>query len=197
MHAKASPFRRSGAGVIVLALHVLIIYVIAISLGVAPAPQFAKEMQAVIIDQPQEQPVQPVVKPDLSEPQLDVPIPETIPEIPVEVPVETPPPADAIASAPTESAPEVANLQVTRRVEPVYPAASRRLGEEGTAMFRVLVNPSGRPESVEMLKSSGHPRLDQAALEAIRKWMFNPAKQNGQAVQSWTRVQVAFRLETR
>ena len=86
-------------------------------------------------------------------------------------------------------------MKVNRRVDPVYPAGSRRDGEQGTGMFKVLVDEKGRPLDVQVLKSTGFPRLDTAALEAIRKWVFSPAMQNGQGVQSWTRVQVAFQLQ--
>jgi protein TonB len=46
-----------------------------------------------------------------------------------------------------------------------------------------------------LLGSSGFPRLDEAAMAAIRKWSFKPAIRSSQPVQSWTRVQVAFKLE--
>jgi len=48
---------------------------------------------------------------------------------------------------------------------------------------------------VTVLNSSGFPRLDEAAMNAIRKWAFKPAMNAGQAVQSWTRVQVKFELK--
>ncbi len=135
------------------------------------------------------------MKPELETPMVETPpIENTIPEI--EVPVEES--APAAITAETSSAPpvgETANMTVSRRVDPVYPPSSRRAGEEGTGMFRVLVDQKGRPSQVEVLKSSGFPRLDEAAMQAIRKWAFKPAMQGGAAVQSWTRVQVAFRLE--
>ncbi|MEJ1962438.1 MAG: energy transducer TonB [Gammaproteobacteria bacterium] len=69
------------------------------------------------------------------------------------------------------------------------------MANRGTGMFRVLVDEKGRPKDVQVLKSSGHPRLDEAAMIAIRKWAFSPAMQNSQPVQSWTRVQVTFNLQ--
>ena len=194
MQARTSPLRRGGTGLLILAIHVVIVYAIATSLGVIKVPEFAKEMEAVIIDAPQTEEIKPVeVKPQLAELTPDVPMPETIPEIPVEVPVEAPPVANTISTSP-ESAPEVQNLAVSRRVEPIYPPASRRAGEQGTAMFRVLVDERGRPSEVQVLRSSGHPRLDQAALDAIRKWTFTPAKNGATPILSWTRVQVKFQL---
>ncbi len=196
MQAKTSPMRRGGTGLVILALHAVVIYAIAMSLGVVKPPEFAQELTAVIIDAPQTEQVKPIeVKPELAELTPDVPMPETIPEIPVEVPVEAPPAAESLATTP-ESAPEVQNLAVSNRVEPVYPPASRRAGEQGTAMFRVLVDERGRPSEIQTLRSSGYPKLDQAALDAIRKWTFTPAKNGSTPILSWTRVQVKFQLNT-
>jgi protein TonB len=197
MQARTSPMRRGGTGLVILALHAVVIYAIAMSLGVVKVPEFAKEMEAVIVDAPQTEEVKPIeVKPELAELTPDVPMPETIPGIPPEVPVEAPPVANSVTTSPQEAAPEVQNLAVSKRVEPVYPPASRRAGEQGTAMFRVLVDVRGRPSEVQVLKSSGYPKLDQAALDAIRKWTFTPAKNGATPILSWTRVQVKFQLNT-
>jgi periplasmic protein TonB len=190
-------FRRGPVGVAVVGLHLLLIYAIAGSLGIVKFPELAKPMEAVIIDEPQEQQHEPVkiVKPDLETPQVETPpIEDTIPDI--EVPVDEPAP-NAITAQVSDSAPatETANMTVSKRVDPTYPAASRRAGEQGMGQFRVLVDEKGHPTDVQVLKSTGFPRLDQAAVEAIRKWAFKPAVQNSQPVQSWTRVQVAFQLK--
>lgn len=189
-------FSKGPVGVLVLALHVVLIYGIAGSLGIVKLPEFAKPMEAVIIDAPQEQhePV-PIVKPDLETPQVETPpIEDTVPEI--EVPSDEPAPnAITAQTSPSPPVAETADMKVNRRVDPVYPSGSRRDGEQGTGQFRVLVDENGKPQDVQVLKSTGFPRLDTAALEAIRKWAFSPAQQNGQKVKSWTRVQVAFQLQ--
>lgn len=190
-------FQRGPVGLLVVGLHLVLIYAVAGSLGIVKLPEFAKPMEAVIIDSPQEQQHEPVpiVKPDLETPTVETPpLEDTVPEI--EVPVDEPAP-NAITAETSPSTPvaETANMKVNRRVDPVYPASSRRAGEQGTGLFRVLVDQKGHPQDVQVLKSSGFARLDQAAIEAIRKWAFSPAMQNGQAVQSWTKVQVAFQLQ--
>lgn len=185
-------------GLVVFALHLALIYAVALSLGIVHLPNAAKPMEAVIIDSPpteQSEPV-PVVKPDLDSPPIETPPMEnTIPE--PEIVTDTPAPAAIIAEAAPPQPPvgETANMKVNRRVDPVYPASSRRDGEQGTGLFRVLVDERGKPIEVQVMTSSGFPRLDQAALEAIRKWTFSPAMQSGTAVKSWTRVSVAFKLE--
>jgi periplasmic protein TonB len=194
---KKGLFSKGPIGLVVLAAHLALIYGIAVSLGIMELPSASKPMEAVVIDAPpveQSEPV-PVVKPDLDAPPIETPpLENTIPE--PEIVTDTPAPAAIqMETAPAQPVAETANMKVNRRVDPVYPATSRRNGEEGTGMFRVLVDERGRPIDVQVLKTSGFPKLDQAALEAIRKWSFSPAMQGGAAVKSWTRVQVAFQLE--
>jgi len=82
-----------------------------------------------------------------------------------------------------------------RNPEPVYPAASRRLGEEGTVQLRVRVSAEGHPVQVDVHRSSSHPRLDEAATAAVREWRFLPAKQGTTAVEATVIVPIVFRLE--
>ncbi len=63
-----------------------------------------------------------------------------------------------------------------RTIPPVYPRIARESGWEGTVLIRVAVQPDGRPDSIKIRKSSGHPVLDHAAIDAIKKWRFLPAK---------------------
>ncbi|MDM7462289.1 MAG: energy transducer TonB [Tepidimonas taiwanensis] len=79
--------------------------------------------------------------------------------------------------------------------KPTYPPLARRLGEEGKVTLRVLVTPQGQPERIELAESAGSPRLDEAAIEAVRRWRFAPARQGDTAVAAWVRVPIAFRLE--
>ncbi|MCP4696016.1 MAG: energy transducer TonB [Gammaproteobacteria bacterium] len=79
--------------------------------------------------------------------------------------------------------------------KPRYPRRSRRLGEEGKVVLRVQVDKSGRAKTVEIKSSSGFSRLDKAAVKAVWKWRFVPAKQGGQAVDGWMPVSVVFELK--
>lgn len=78
---------------------------------------------------------------------------------------------------------------------PAYPAMSRRLGEEGRVEVEVQVQPDGLPSKVSLKRSSGYERLDSAALEAIKRWKFVPAKRNGEAVAASVIVPMPFILE--
>ncbi len=78
--------------------------------------------------------------------------------------------------------------------KPGYPSISRRLGEEGVVMLRVYVSAQGTPDQIQLLKSSGFARLDQAAQEAVARWRFIPARQGKIATAAWVQVPVSFQL---
>ena len=77
---------------------------------------------------------------------------------------------------------------------PRYPESARRQGVTGTTtlLFEVLDN--GRVGEVRIEGSAGHPDLDQAAAEAIKKWRFEPARRGNQPVAVWLRMPVKFVL---
>lgn len=78
---------------------------------------------------------------------------------------------------------------------PVYPRASNRLREQGTVILRVFITVQGTPEKTEVHVSSGYPRLDQAALEAVQRWRFVPGKRHGTPEAMWFNIPVRFVLE--
>ncbi|MDD2737508.1 MAG: energy transducer TonB [Methylomonas lenta] len=78
---------------------------------------------------------------------------------------------------------------------PDYPDDSRRQGEQGRVLLRVFVNAAGVVEQVALRKSSGHPRLDQAALETVKTWRFVAARRGTEAVAAWVVVPISFSLE--
>jgi len=77
---------------------------------------------------------------------------------------------------------------------PRYPVLSRRHGEQGQVLVRVFVDAAGQPVRVALDRSSAYPRLDEAALEAVRRWRFAPARQGQQAVGAWAVVPIVFSL---
>lgn len=78
---------------------------------------------------------------------------------------------------------------------PSYPRLSKRLGEQGTVIVRVLISVDGRAELAELRRSSGFERLDQAALETVRRWRYVPGRVNGQPAALWFQVPIHFVLE--
>ncbi|MEN8871392.1 MAG: energy transducer TonB [Akkermansiaceae bacterium] len=79
--------------------------------------------------------------------------------------------------------------------KPKYPSAARRAGQQGTVTLSFTVGSSGKVTSIRITKSSGHALLDNAALAAIRRWRFKPARNAlGEAVSYSYTLPVPFRL---
>lgn len=189
---------RGGPAVAVIGLHVAIIYGLATSMGIVKIPKFAEPIQAVFIpEQTESQPEQPKpVKPEIDQVMpTEEPMPEVQFDEPIVPPAENAMPASENAISGTEATGAVAqDLKTSNRVEPTYPSSSRRAGEEGTVRLKVLVDEKGRPKDVEVANSSGFARLDQAAMEAVRKWRFVAATDGTNPVSAWTQVAITFRL---
>jgi len=79
---------------------------------------------------------------------------------------------------------------------PAYPSLSRRSGEQGRVLLKVLVSEKGLAESVQLDSSSGYEKLDRAAIEAVKKWSFIPAKRSNQPVSAYVLVPVKFSLSS-
>jgi protein TonB len=77
---------------------------------------------------------------------------------------------------------------------PAYPPLSRRMGEQGRVDLRVFVGEDGSAMRVEIQKGSGHARLDQAAVDAVKRWKFVPARRGSDAVAAWVLVPISFSL---
>jgi len=78
---------------------------------------------------------------------------------------------------------DVAHLECNIAM-PDYPALSRRRGESGTALVKFVVGLTGKIENIELKKSSGSSRLDDAALDAMRSSACKPYKENGVAIRA-------------
>ncbi len=108
-------------------------------------------------------------------------LPEQIPEpAPPEIPVEK----EAEESGAPIVPPFVDANQVNNPA-PVYPRTSRRRGEEGVVMLDVFILPDGSVGELRLRKSSGHKRLDDTAMEAVRQWQYQPAMRGDKAISFW------------
>jgi protein TonB len=103
-----------------------------------------------------------------------------------------PPPAPVVAPAPPEPpAPPPAppappavqlpssNADYLQNPKPVYPAMSKRLGEQGKTLVHVVIGVDGLPKRASIRTSSGYERLDEAARTAVMSWRYVPGKRNG------------------
>jgi protein TonB len=77
---------------------------------------------------------------------------------------------------------------------PDYPEEAQRQHQEGVVLLNVEVGADGRASEVTVRQSSGFPLLDEAALEAVRRWRFEPARSGGLPVSSEAHVPVRFIL---
>ena len=78
--------------------------------------------------------------------------------------------------------------------KPEYPDSARSAGKEGRVLLRVLVDAQGKTKTVEVNLSSGSGALDRAAVDAIWRWRFSPARHGDRRVESWVRIPIDFRL---
>jgi protein TonB len=122
------------------------------------------------------------------------PPPEAPAPPPEPIVVEAPPPAPP---APPPLPKEIPASAIEYLVPPApeYPRLSRRLNESGIVIVRLYVDEAGVPRSVQVAKSSGHPRLDEAAVAAAQKARFKPYTENGWPAAGWARIPFPFELE--
>lgn len=163
-------------------------------------------------EQPQAEPAPPVPAPPRAQPRPLLPSPLIASERPATTPTESvamptpvaeapaaqagaePTPAQASATAGPTTPKVVTSVQYVRPPQVEYPMASRRLGEMGRVVVRVLIDRSGNAERVELHQPSRHPRLNDAALKATREALYRPYTENGEAQVVWALVPVLFEL---
>ena len=80
------------------------------------------------------------------------------------------------------------------QVKPRYPEAARKAGAQGITLLRVRVLENGRVGEVLIEKSAGFSELDFSAAEAVKKWLFEPARRGKEPVQVWVLLPVKFEL---
>jgi TonB family protein len=81
------------------------------------------------------------------------------------------------------------------QVMPTYPISARREGREGTVLLKVQVLETGAIGKIGVERSSGSSDLDEAALNAVRRWRFEPAAQGGRRVRRSVLLPIKFALE--
>ncbi len=100
------------------------------------------------------------------------------------------------APAPVATGPRTLTTGVTfiQEPQPVYPPMSKRLGEQGKVILRILVNEKGLPETVNVQTSSGSARLDEAGRQAALRALFKPHVEDGRAVPVYVLIPLNFQL---
>jgi protein TonB len=199
-----SPF--SGPRLIVIAgivlLHFLVYWALENGLAQAAMQIITGPLETKIIEEAVPEPDEPPPPPPKIEiPPPFVPPPDFVIDMPVEattaitqttsaIPPPTPPPMAAapVTKTPPRSPPKGLS-------QPEYPPTARRLGQEGTVTLLIYVLEDGRVGDVKVEKSSGFPKLDEAAAShAKRSWKFIAGQEGNKPVASWGRFAVTFKL---
>ena len=80
-------------------------------------------------------------------------------------------------------------------IRPVYPEIAQEAGIEGVIVVQAFIDEKGRVKETQILKGVPNTGLDEAAMDAIRKTRFKPAKQRERSVGVWISIPVNFRLK--
>jgi|TARA_Y100000034_G_scaffold64567_2_gene78106 protein TonB len=80
-------------------------------------------------------------------------------------------------------------------IRPTYPEIAQEAGIEGVVIVQAFIDKKGRVKETLILKGVPNTGLDEAAMEAIRKTRFRPAKQRERAVGVWISIPVNFKLK--
>jgi len=154
---------------------------------VEPPPPIVDELAAKPAPKPIPKP-KPVVKP------APKPVPKAVEQPPAPPQPPAPVAAPPAPAAPAPVTPASANAAYLKNPAPEYPSLAQRRGWEGTVLLRVQVLPSGKPGEIQIQKSSGRQQLDDAALNAVKRWSFVPAKQGDVAQVGWVSVPIDFKI---
>ncbi len=153
-----------------------------------PKPEAVTPPQTPIVSPPPE-----VVLPTLPSPVMAAPQPAPpAPSAPSK-------PGPAAMTASTASAGPANGGELSSKVlfakPPRYPVDSRRQHEEGTVVLSILLSIDGNVSDISVARSSGSPRLDRAALDAVKNWRWQPLMRDGAAVMVRGIVTIPFILQ--
>jgi protein TonB len=198
--------RRTAVFALIIALHLFILWAFATGLARKAIEVLAPPIQTDIVQEEKQKnepppPPPPEMKKQVVEgppPDINIAMPEVGPStsaITARVAQPTPAPVAKAAVAATA----VGLGKGFPNVDDYYPDASRRLGEEGLTVVDVCVGPDGKlTEPPKVNKSSGHERLDQAAVKVatVGSGRFKPATEEGKPVTKCTQLPIRFKLRS-
>ena len=197
--------RRGLVFAVILLLHFGFFYALNSGLSRTVVEVFFGPIETRMIEEAKVEPKEPPPPP----PDIQPPPPDYVPppDLAIEAPSEAPtnaiqaittqkqapappaPPAAKAAPSPPRSDPKHPLTQ------PEFPPTSRRLGETGTVILQVYVLENGKVGDVKVQKSSGHDRLDDAAMREVRRaWRLLPGTEDGKPVAAWGTFAVTFKL---
>jgi len=195
--------RRAIVLIAIIVLHVLLAYGLATGLARKAIELIAPPIQSDIIEEVQQHDLPPPPPPpEFERPPVEVPPPD----INIDVPVE-PTQSTAITDVTDKHLPPAPPPHVSNKTNPspgknfpnsadYYPAASMRLGEEGSSVIHVCVGPNGKPsEEPTVAKTSGSSRLDEGAIKLAKAGHYNPGTEDGKPITACTNFSIKFQLK--
>lgn len=199
-----NPARLIGIGIVIV-MHIGIVIALKEGLSRSIVELVKGPIETKIIEEIKEEkklppppPANPLKPPPVYVPPIDTPM----------IDLEPAPDTRAITSTtsqkPVKQAPAIPGtpIQLNRKrtlSKPHYPPSSMRLGEEGLVTINLCVGENGKITDAKLVKTSGFPKLDAAAIEHALSgaWdkNFNPATQNGKPITACSNVPVRFKIE--
>lgn len=200
--------KKQGIGfLVVVLLHVGLGYLFVTGLGHSAIEVLKQPLETKLIEEvkpPDTPPPPPPPKlappppPFIPMPDIQVrtaPSPNAITQVTTAKPVAAPPPpAPPAAKHEPVVVPAVVDAAKNCR-KPEYPAVSRRMEETGTVVLNFLIGVDGKVADSKVEQSSGHPRLDEAAKEAMSLCTFKPGTVDGKPEQTWARIKYTWTLQ--
>jgi protein TonB len=194
---------RAGVGAGILAAHLGLVVLLAAAGGAIRTPTLVQSVAVTFLQQDD----RPLERPTFDKPALTplhdvlVPPPEvTVAIEPTSAPIAVtmtqmqPSPVAAAASGSGPAVPQMSDVAYLVQPAPRYPPESRRIREQGLVILRVLIDEGGHAKAIEVYRSSGHPRLDEAARSAVARAVFKPYIDGGVAREAAAIVPVEFSL---
>lgn len=203
----ATTTKRFGGATVVVLVQLAVGAVLVLGMTAGAIEKKLEDLQATVQEQQVEEKTPPPPPPDVVKPP-----PPFVPPPDIAIAVEAPaastntitassvPPPPRAAAPPAPPAPPPAPSTPAEPIErtrtkPPYPAISQRMGEQGVTEMMVIVGPQGAPTSIEITKSSGSKRLDDAAVAHVQaRWRWVPATSGGQPVPARAPVRVVWNI---
>jgi protein TonB len=196
--------RRGLIGFAILGLHAGVIILLVAAMQV---PHGQPEQHSIIVDFLNESHSELDSPPKLSDPTLasvTLPQAETLDlSIPVEAEIHSemtvaapmsPPPSATAAGGDAIAPAALSDVAYLEPPTPRYPPESKHAREEGLVILKVLIDESGHASRINVYRSSGHPRLDEAACKAVQRAVFKPYVDGGVARAAVAIVPIEFSL---
>lgn len=198
--------RRALVFLAIVGLHVGFVYVLNAGLATQAVEVVFGPIETKMIEEVVEEEDKPPPPP----PKIEVTPPPFVPppDIAIDLPAESAPTSAITATTQKPVAkpppPPAAVVRVPPKVNPRrpmpitnddYPPQSRRLGEEGVTQVRLYVLADGSIGDVQVVKSSGFPRLDEQAVKKLKRWRVNPGTEDGKPVPMWMELNVKWQIE--